>query len=97
MGSKSAGRSSSKGASKALTPQAALDRIVESKRAIRRKLAQLPFEEKFRMVLEMRRLSQAAIQKEQDGLGYRAVAYFAACGMFSPLYSSGGRMLGGPP
>lgn len=64
MGSKSAGRSSSKGASKALTPQAALDRIVESKRAIRRKLAQLPFEEKFRMVLEMRRLSEAAIQKK---------------------------------
>jgi hypothetical protein len=64
MGSKSAGRSSSNGASKALTPQAAVDRIAESKRASRRKLAQLPFEEKFRMVLEMRRMSKAASQKK---------------------------------
>jgi hypothetical protein len=63
MGSKSAGSGSSKRAGEALTPQAAVDRIAESKRAARRKLAQLPFEEKFRMVVEMRRMSEAARQR----------------------------------
>ncbi len=57
MGSKSAGRSSSprKG------EQQALARILEAKRARRRELAQLPFEEKFRMVAEMGHLERSIV------------------------------------
>ncbi|HEY2028182.1 MAG TPA: hypothetical protein VGH20_03145 [Myxococcales bacterium] len=51
-----------------LTPQAALARLLESKREQRRKLAALPFAEKFRMVVEMRRLSDAVprLSKKAD-------------------------------
>lgn len=43
-------------------------RIAESKRKQRRKLAALPFAEKFRMVVEMRRLSDAVprLSKKAD-------------------------------
>jgi len=57
MGSKSAGRGSSKRAAEALTPQAAVDRIAASKLARRRELARLPFAEKFRIVVELYRIA----------------------------------------
>ena len=41
-----------------LTRQQALDRILAAKVARRRKLAQLPFEEKILMVLQMQKLSK---------------------------------------
>jgi hypothetical protein len=41
-----------------LTRQQALDRVLAAKVAQRRKLAQLPFEEKILMVLQMQKLSR---------------------------------------
>ena len=60
MGSKSAGTSSSKPENEGLTPPEAVKRIGAAKLEQRRKLAALPFEEKFRIVVEMRRVSDAA-------------------------------------
>jgi hypothetical protein len=60
MGLKSAGTDSSKPKSEGLTPHEAVERIGASKLEQRRKLAALPFEEKFRIVVEMRRISDAA-------------------------------------
>jgi hypothetical protein len=56
MGSKTAGRGSSKRAAEGLSAREALDRIAASKLARRRELARLPFEKKFKMVVEMNRL-----------------------------------------
>ena len=60
MGSKIAGRNSSKRAAEALSPKDALNRIAASKLAHRRELAHLRFEEKFRMIVEMNRLAAQA-------------------------------------
>ena len=62
MGSKNAGRSSSKRA-EAISPKAAVERIAAAKLQRRRELARLPFEEKFRMVVEMNRLATQARRK----------------------------------
>jgi hypothetical protein len=52
-----------------LTPEAAMLRIAQSKLEQRRRLAALPFAEKFRMVVEMRRLTEAIprLGKKTDG------------------------------
>jgi hypothetical protein len=59
MDSKSAGNDSSQTTREGLTPQAALTRLLESKLQQRRQLAALPFAEKFRIVVQMQRLSES--------------------------------------
>jgi hypothetical protein len=62
MDSKSDGTGSSLAVSEGLTPQAALDRLLGSKQDQRRRLASLPFAEKFRLVAEMRALGDEAVR-----------------------------------
>jgi hypothetical protein len=59
MDSKRAGNDSSQTTHEGLTPQAALERLLQSKREQRRQLAALPFAEKFRIVVQMQRLSES--------------------------------------
>ncbi|MFL5310254.1 MAG: hypothetical protein ACJ79H_07370 [Myxococcales bacterium] len=60
MGSKTAGKSSSKRAAEGLSAKDTIDRIAASKVAHRRELARLPFEDKFKMVVEMNRVAAQA-------------------------------------
>lgn len=48
------------------TPQKVLDRALAAKLARRRELAQLPFEEKVRMVLRLRELSRTLKQAKRN-------------------------------
>jgi hypothetical protein len=68
MDSKSGGTSSSTTVNDGLTPQAVLERISKAKLEQRRKLATLPFEEKFRLVADMRRLSDEAVRDEKPSV-----------------------------
>lgn len=52
-------------ADEALTPRAALDRILADKREQRLKLARLPFEEKFKLVVEMCRMTDKALGRDR--------------------------------
>jgi hypothetical protein len=71
MDSKSGGPDSSRHGNDGVTVEQALERILASKERERRRLAELPFEEKFRMVASMRKISDAATR------GQAAVPYFA--------------------
>ena len=46
------------------TPRQVLDRVLKAKEAHRRKLAQLPFDEKILMVLRMQRVSRQLKQAQ---------------------------------
>jgi hypothetical protein len=80
MGSKGAGRSSSLDEGEPLSRQKALERILEAKRIRRRELAQLPFEEKFRMVAEMGQLSRSIVHPSSslicDAISRRSLLEF---------------------
>lgn len=71
MDSKTGGSDSSRPGNDGVTVEQALERILASKQRERRRLAALPFEEKFRMVASMRKISDAATREEA------AVPYFA--------------------
>jgi hypothetical protein len=47
------------GTNEGLTPQEAFERLMKSKLERRRELAALPFAEKFRIVVQMQRLSES--------------------------------------
>jgi hypothetical protein len=80
MGSKGAGRSSSLDEGEPLTGQEAVDRILEAKRIRRRELAQLPFEEKFRMVAEMGQFQRSIVHPSSslicDAISRRSLLEF---------------------
>lgn len=54
-----------KPADDALSPQAAVDRIMAARQDYRRKLAKLSFQDKFRMVAEMRGMTDGALRPKQ--------------------------------
>ncbi len=80
MGSKGAGRSSSLDEGEPLTRQKAVERILEAERIRRRELAQLPFEEKFRMVAEMGQLARSIVHPSSslicDAISRRSLLEF---------------------
>jgi hypothetical protein len=61
-----------KPADEGLTAQAALSRLLESKRVQRQKLAALPFAEKFRLVAEMREMTLAIKRAKPADEGERS-------------------------